>query len=94
LAAVCCCAAINFAIGGLMKITLVLLAICALYLFIPRYDLYERDGSWSERYVLRQQGFWLEKNCQQAARQFDDPYRCYPTNTWHSLWGAQTSVKD
>lgn len=77
-----------------MKISFVILAICALYLFIPRYDLYERADSWSEKYVLRQQGFWQKKSCEQAGRRKDDPYRCYPTSTWQSLWGAQTIIKD
>lgn len=77
-----------------MKISFIILAICALYLFIPRYDLYERADSWNEKYVLRQQGFWQKKTCEQAGRHFDDPHRCYPTSTWQSLWGAQTNVKD
>lgn len=77
-----------------MKISLVLLVVCALYLFIPRYNLYERDGNWSDRYVLREQGFWQKKTCEQTGRQLDDPYRCYSTSTWQSLWGAQTNIKD
>ena len=77
-----------------MKISLLILAICALYLFTPRYNLYEQDGSWSDRYVLRAQGFWQKKTCEQAGRQLDDPFRCHSTNTWQSLWGVQTNVKD
>lgn len=72
-----------------MKITAILLLICLAILFVPRYNLYEKDGTWSDTYLLRAKGFWLEKDCQQAGMQLDDPYRCVATNTWNQIWGSE-----
>jgi len=77
----------------MFKITVAFLLIAAVYLFWPRFDLYERDGSWSERFVLREQGFWRFENCQNAGRHFDNPYKCYKTTTWQGLWGRQLEIK-
>ena len=59
-----------------------------LVLLWPRYNLYEKDG-WSERYLLRQKGFWSQGACEQAGRQLDDQYLCRKTSTWQGFWGKQ-----
>jgi hypothetical protein len=72
-----------------MKIAMVFVLIIAVVLFMPRYNLYEKESTWSDRYVLRENGFWLHNNCKKAGLKFDNPYRCLETSTWRAIWGGE-----
>jgi len=78
----------------MFKIAMICLVLCTAVLLIPRYNLYEQDGTWSKQYVLRQKGFWQRESCERVGRHFDDPYHCVITNTWQGIWGREVEVKE
>lgn len=64
-----------------------MVAVAGIYLFFPQYQLYEKNGSFSEDYHFRQSGFWSKKDCQREGGRLTNAYKCKTTNAWQGLLG-------
>jgi hypothetical protein len=76
------------------KILLVLFILFLVVILVPRYDLYEQESIWSDKYVLREKGYWSLKACQRAAAHRDNAASCHSRTTWDDLWGHQNVYPD
>lgn len=73
----------------MFRFVLVFFVLLLLAVLVPRYDLYERESVWSEKYVLRHKGYWTVNSCRQDGKKLENEWRCETTNTWDGLWGHQ-----
>ena len=73
--------------GKTITIAIILIA-AAVILFIPRYDLYEKESSFSDNYTLRESGFWSKEECENAGRNtYQGYYKCTETNAYENMMG-------
>ena len=78
----------------MFRITLIFIVLAAWYLFWPRYDLFEKDGTFSEHYSVRERGFWSVKDCNAVGEDLSNPYKCLKTSSWQGLVGKQIDYNE
>jgi hypothetical protein len=73
----------------MFKIVVVAVVLTLVYLFYPRYDLYQKVDSFSEAYSLKEKGYWSKEACQKAGRTGKQAHRCISNTPWREMMGTQ-----
>lgn len=71
----------------MVKLILIFVVLGGAYLFSPQYELYEKEGSFSEDYLLQESGFWSKDDCKKMGRKLTNDYKCKKTNAWQGMLG-------
>ena len=77
----------------IFKISMVLLVAAIGYLFWPQYNLFEKDGSFSDEYIFTEQTFWNKDDCKKAARKLEYRGICLSTSGFEKIFGKGVEYK-
>jgi hypothetical protein len=74
------------------KYVLIVVVLVAVYLFVPRYDLMQRQSENINEYVLAEAGFWRLQSCRDAGAQLKKEFRCSKYSLWVRIMGRQHQI--